>query len=716
MTKQTSIPIDDEDELFAAALGPNHPPPARPPDDAVAKVGSYTVPARFENLPVVKQLDQIDFDALFWIAIAQTGAGKSMILPCIEALIRKSQGRKVRIYFRQPTRVAVQFLYSGLKKFWEPFGLTFGIMTRDKKEGLENDIIVYSDGSLKSVLTKGDDVEKIVYFDEIHNVGTVATEIEIAICKKMKVPMRLLSATIDPKVFLEYLGPETKLYHLDGRTFPIQKKLVHLPKEHFWREVNDVAFFEFMDRCVEEVATENERALFFVPTKAMAHELVEKYHDKIATTFCHGEVNPADLEKWVDDHANEPFIIFCTLVAATSITLDVGKVFIWDERIDGEVREGIQRQYATRPDNNLVLQMAGRAGRIRSGSALLISTVGEEASAWAKQRVWDEVVPVPPVMPCAKTTPYNVLLALAAHGVTTDDQIDLLTKLDENEIAHARRWLINHGCLTKTGELTRLGEWVDRMPLDVPLAHMVLTAPSDEARLALAAAVACSLKGSYQMVYLKPDSRQLQSARFERLNKWRTDEQARVRGKYDEQGLPLAPNAPPRPEELLPLLPRELVIPDSMPMTFALILQRAYQARDRNNKGDSLPSFCNRSNLSMRMMNLIMRDFEEILKHIGTGALLSFKTMDLTRARLIEEVSYHMMSHDTLARVDWVGGKTWPKWRGYGCTLDSVSKELFGIVDGMTFSAWGLPKVIRAKSGNQFVSLDFATIRRGRNQ
>lgn len=707
----TTLPID-EDALFAEALGASPPPP--PPSNKPVEVGKYVVPERFMNLPVVKQLDQIDFDALFWIAIAQTGAGKSMILPCVEALMRKARGEKVRIYFRQPTRVAVKFLYSGLKKFWEPLGLTFGIMTRDMKEGLENDIIVYSDGSLKSVLTRGDEVEKIVYFDEIHNVGTVATEIEIAICKKMKVPMRLLSATIDPKVFIDYLGPSAKLYHLDGRTFPISKKLVTLPKEDFWREVNDERFYRFMDSVVDEVLIEHERALFFVPTKAMAHELVEKYDDKIATTFAHGEVNPADLEKWVEDHANEPYIIYCTLVAATSITIDVGRVYIWDERIDGEIKEGIQRQYATRPDNNLVLQMAGRAGRIRSGTSTLITTIGEDGSDWAKPRSWEEIAPVAPVMPCAKTTPFSVLLALAAHGITTDEQIDLLTKLDPEEIAHARTWLVRHGCMTKTGELTKLGEWVDRVPLDVPLAHLLLTAPSDAARLAIAAGIACSLKGSYQMVYLKPDSRALNNERFNRRSKWITKENERVKGKFDTNGLPISPNPAPQPQDLLPIIPKELVIPDSMPMTMALIMQSAYRARDKNNKGDTLPAFCNRSNLSMRIMNLIMRDFEEILKNIGKDALYDFKALNLTNERLIEEVSFHMMSHDTLARVDWVGGKTWPKWRGYGCTLDSVTKEVFGIVDGMTLSAWGLPKIIKSKSGNKFVSLDFATIRRGR--
>lgn len=714
MTKQSSLPIEDDDDPFEAALA--SPKKAVVIDPTVTvKIGDYDIPARFETLPVAKQLAEIDFNAERWIAIAQTGAGKSMVLPCVEALERKKRGEKFRIYFRQPTRVAVQFLYSGLKKFWEPLGLTFGIMTRDKKENPEADIIVYSDGSLKSVLTRADDTPLIVYFDEIHNVGTIATEIEIAICKKNRVPMRLLSATIDPKIFLDYLGPETKLYRLDGRTFPISKKLTHLPKEDFWREGNDKAFFDFHDACVEEVLHESERALFFVPTKAMAHELVEKYGDKIATTFAHGEVNPADLESWVEEHANEPFIIYCTLVAATSITLDVGKVFIWDERVDGEIREGIVRQFATRPDNNLVLQMAGRAGRIRSGTATLISTVGEEGSAWKERRDWNAIVPVPPVMPCAKMTPYSVLLALASHGITTDEDIDLLTKLDENEIAHARKWLVGHGCMTKDGYLTKLGEWVDRLPLEVPLGHMLLTAPSGESRLAIAAAIACSLKGSYQMVYLKPGSRQLGERRFAERAKWVQKEAERVRGKTDDQGLPIAPNPPPAPEVLVPLLPRELVIPDSMPMTLALIMQKCYQARDKTNTADTLPNFCSRNNLTFRMMNLIMRDFEEITKHLGTGALADFKRLDLTSSRLAEEVSYHMMSHDTLARVDWLG-KSWPKWRGYGVTLDAVAKELFGIVDGMTLSAWGLPKIIRAKSGNQFVSLDFATIRRGRNE
>lgn len=707
----------DEDALFAQVLGraePQHAtelPPARVPEGIV-------IPEKLRNLPVSRQLTEIDFNLTHFVAVAQTGAGKSIILPAVEIQMLKAAGWKGQVYFRQPTRTACRFLYSGMKTFWEPLGISIGIMTSDEKANLDADIVIYSDGSLKSVMTRNNR-PIIVYFDEVHNMGTIATEIELALCKARGIPTRLLSATIDPAPLLQYLGPQTGLYKLDGRTFPINKEVRHVDRQVFWRD-NKQGFKELMDDIIDEIIALGERALLFLPTKAMCEEVAKEYENRIATTFLHGEVNPAETELWVEKHANEPFLLCATLVAATSITIDVGRVYIWDERVDGEIVEGIERKYACRPDNNLLLQMAGRAGRIRAGDAVLISTTIEEdeGSDWHKPRDWSVVAPVPIITPGKKTTPYKVILSLAAHGVHTNDKIDLISKIDQKEMDHARTWLIKNGCIDHDGQMTRLGEWVERMPLDVPYAHFILTAPSDDARLALAAAICMSSKGAYQMVGMKPNSKELTSARIRKRNEFMEAEKKRAATERDANGLPvMARDAPPM-EKLLPILPDYIVVKNSMPLTMARAVQGAYLASAKWNRdrSDSLPQFCDRSNLNTKIMRLVQRDLDGVFDHLGKNAKLDFMKINLTDPELFHDIIHHVRSHDLCVPITW-DYKAWTRWRGHSAVMDAVAADAFGIKEGMQYTAVGIPKIIRSKKGNQpFVSLEFGTIVDGGNR
>lgn len=604
-------------------------------------------------LPVATQLDKVDFDREQIVCIASTGSGKTVVLAPTEVIRRKARGETgFQCWIRQPTRIASRFVYGAFQKFWPE--LQIGISTRDQKENVDTaDIVVYSDGTLSNAL-KQSTKRIILYFDETHALGTISAEIDLALARKHKLLLRLLSATIDPARLVEYLGPETQVVYLEGRSFPIERRTEVVDYD----ELDDA-----LSNAVKRTVAEGERALVFLPTKDDCARYAALFSDKCLTNIATGDVSPADLEAWVEANKEKTFIIFATVVAATSITIDVGRVFIVDQIVDSKYVEGVERKFRSPVGSNLALQMAGRCGRLRDGVATLLTD--------SEKRNLADMVPVAITTPGEKTTPYKVITSLASHGVYEDSGIELLSRLDPAEMKHAREWLVKHRCIGDDGQLTPLGRLVDSMPVEVRYAHLIASAPTFESKLALAATIACLTKGSYNLVARKPGSREARA--------W----------------FPL------------PLLPKDVQVKNNMPLTFARLLQRAFQARERGNTSESLNRWAEASNLVPRQLAFAMKDFEDIGKRLTESPRERLLKIDLQGASLARDVAYHVARHDSTVSGDrFRGGWGWSNvgGRAYSTTVDGVAKELWPVDDREVV---GFPRIIVAKSTKrEFVSLE----------
>lgn len=644
-----------------------------------AEAMTVVIPDALAGLPVSKQIDAVNLEDQNIIFLAQTGSGKTMVVAALEALQRKARGEKFQIWMRQPTKLTCSNVLGGLRTFWESAGLSVGISTREKKENIATaDIVVYSDGSLFQAM-RPSERKLITYFDEVHWMSNINTELEIALCLKNKVPMRLLSATIDPQPLVTYLGG-AQVHRLEGRVFPITKHVMQYNPDALESSPN--SFDSVLTDCITDVQASNERALVFLRTKQMCEDYAKHYADKlgIETTFAHGEVKPTELEAWVREHKDGSFVIFATTAASTGITIDVHCVYIVDEVVDSDMVEGVQRQFTRPVDDNMLLQMAGRAGRLRPGDATLVTTE-DNRQDWD----WSMVAPRPIKGPCAKTTPYNVILAMASHGVKADSDIKLFSQLNPSELRHAREWLTRHNCLEQDGSLTRLGQRIQRLPLSAQYGHLVLTAPGTAAQVAVCAGLTAALAGTFSLVQVKPGSKRLHEIRME--------------------------------DPTFPLLPADVIVQDSMPLTLAKLMQRAYRARSRENDSETLRSWAEDNNISHRALNLLFYNFENMAENIVDDPRRALLDVDFDDPEFCANVNQHVVKHPIITRIPYQSGREWSTWfrpsgAQMGAVLDSLALDVFDLNPMMSgYDVCGLPKVIRSrKTGNEFASLEFAVI------
>lgn len=623
---------------------------------------AVAIPEALAGLPVAAQIGSIDFDRQNIVMVSQTGSGKTVLMASYECLLRKQRGEAVQVWVRQPTRVSCFSIHKALKHFWGD-RLTIGICTADDKRDLDADIVLYSDGSLRQGLAKG----PIVYFDEAHSLNVPQAEIELAVAKMRGLRVRALSATIDPKTIIDYL-PGAAFHELSGRTFPIEKDVQWIPEEGFDRGASLDALDDAMGAIVLQAFQEKCRTLVFLPTKDLVERMARMLDGaEVPCRFAHGDVYPQDLLEWVEARRDGPFVVFCTIALATGVTLPLDRVAVFDERMGSHMQNGILRSFPQKFDSNTLIQCAGRVGRTHPGKATIIT------SRARRPRGWDGIVPGPIETPCSKTTPYGVILALAQEGVKEVSRIDLLSRLDPSELAHAQKWLLRHGCVRDDGGLTQLGRRVQSLPLEVPYAHLVLTAPTAETRLMAYAAVTLGLEGSFGLLSVKA-------------------------GKESAARLEADPS--------FEVLPAECVVLDSMPATMAAILQRAFRARSEDNASETLRGWCEGTNLRQKALEFAMRDFEKGAAFLTQSPRLDLLALDV-RAHAAA-LDAHMMRHPTLVEASFPDGE-WGKAGRMGTVLDSAATDAFRPAYPM--QAWGVPKEIVGRRGSRFWSLALPIVR-----
>jgi HrpA-like RNA helicase len=602
---------------------------------------------KLKKLPVSQQIDSIDWENERILCLAETGSGKTICLAPQEAI---DTGRS--ILMRQPTKLATSGVARGLEKFWPD--LEIGLSTKDRKENIEDaDIIVYSDGSLSGLMKKVDD--PVVYFDEIHALNLVSTEVEMALCKERGVPMRLLSATVDPSNLHQYL-PGLVEHRLSGRAFPIKKDVVKALGPSF--DPSSDAFFNgFIRPVVWDVHDRGEHALFFLRTRAQCEQAAKRVTD-VDATFAHGGVYPPDLEEWVEEKGGDPWVIFATVAAATSITIDVGSVFIVDDQQDSIQRGGTTFSFRRPVDNNTLLQMAGRAGRLREGEAILITS---DAS-----RSWDNVHPEPIIPPSEKTTPYEVVMSMVELGLPIDTP--LLGRVQTSEMEHAERWLRDAECIDASG-LTTLGRKINSgINLPIPLAHLAATSATVNKPFALASMVAQS-RGLYSLLKVKPNTKEYYRARHD-------------------------PSFSLVPKEIIPHRARA-------PVLLGRLMQQAFMNKHR------LLAWCREGNLNYQNIKWAMKDYQDAAARLGIkDAVEALKGGGFDEERFAN----HFIGHPTVQKAYLKNG--WGSIivpggdRPVRATFCGITKDIYRLESSPWVRVAGMPKLVTSRTGNVFAVLE----------
>jgi len=403
-------------------------------------------------LPIFSIIESIDF-ADHFVIVGDVGTGKSTVTPIHEFELF---GRDRQILVREPSRASCNALYYSLMALHPEVKDELSVITKDTKINVGGKVKIVTDGVLLRMLAEGSVSDCSVYFDESHQM-TSQLELCMSLARKQGAGagnlFRVMSATLDPKEFMSFLGI-SRLYTLSGRRFPVRIEV---------ELVRDVD--EMLDTASRYLYTQprEESWLVFLPTR----RLVETFARSYGGVYIHGGLEGAEVNK-IQKRAelDRNLRIFATNVIASSVNIYVDNVLIFNEVIDSKDRLGEKNLRYRKLGNNALLQMIGRIGRFKPGRAVIISDTP----------VPKKISPTPVQKDLETETPFDLVLLMSKYGLAFSE-LEFMSRVDQREVAFAEDWLTDIGAIDRRSRrITQKGLLMSEIPYEPDFAHMISSA------------------------------------------------------------------------------------------------------------------------------------------------------------------------------------------------------------------------------------------------
>lgn len=387
--------------------------------------------------------------------MGDVGTGKSTVTPIREFEL---SNRNREIIIREPSRASCNALYYSLQALHPELTDYLAVITKDTRINASGKIKIVTDGVLLRMLAENSVQETSIYFDESHQM-TSQLELCMSLSEKNNSETnarnlyRVMSATLDPKEFLDFLGI-SKLYTISGRRFPVRIEL------DLAEDLDEM--FTVLSRYLYSQPP-NESWLVFLPTRRLVEQYARSYHG----AFIHGGLEGSEINK-IQQRAevDKNLRIFATNVIASSVNIYVDNVLIFNEFIDGKDKLGQKHLEYKSIDNNSLLQMMGRIGRFKPGKAVILSDVP----------VSKRVEPKPVKKALESETPFDLVLLMSKYGLNFSE-LRFMSKLKRSEIAFAENWLLDIGAVDRsTRKITEKGILMSEIPYDIDYAHAISNA------------------------------------------------------------------------------------------------------------------------------------------------------------------------------------------------------------------------------------------------
>lgn len=427
------------------------------------------------------------------IVVAETGSGKTTQLPQMlyrnGFLLSETNGKdtpKVRkIVCTQPRRVAAISVAARVSQ--ELTGSTstrlrhgiVGYSVRFDDQTSPTTLIKFvTDGVLLREFVAAPDLPEyaVVIIDEAHE-RTVSTDILLGLLKdlcRFRADLRLIisSATMNAQRFSDFYN-NAPIYTVPGRLFQVSRNFLVTPepdyvyaaiqccldvakRHHNSPELNDILIFmtgqEEIDvtcRVLREKAISMDLPLIVCPLYAAlpAHQ-----QQQIFATTPHNCIK----------------VVVATNIAETSLTVD-GIVHVIDTGVVKQKafnpRTGIDSLVVTAISQASAEQRAGRAGRTRPGHCYRLYT-----RSCFEQEMLAETVPE-----MQRTNLASVCLFMKSLGVDDILAFDFLDAPPPDLLARSIADLFRLGALESVhGELTQIGLQMAELPVDPPLARVLI--------------------------------------------------------------------------------------------------------------------------------------------------------------------------------------------------------------------------------------------------
>ncbi|HME18964.1 MAG TPA: helicase-related protein [Nitrososphaerales archaeon] len=427
--------------------------PLSPLDEtARGKVREATDAGAEPRLPILSILDSIDFSDHF-VLIGDVGTGKSTVTPIHEYGLCKGDRQ---IVIREPSRAACNALFYSLQALHPELIDELAVITKDTKINVGGKIRIVTDGVLLRMLAENSITDSSIYFDESHQM-TSQLELCMSLAKMEEARagnlFRVMSATIDPKEFLTFLGI-AKSYSMSGRRYPVALEV------ELADDLDDM--FKILSRYLY-MQPKNESWLVFLPTR----RLVERYANHYGGVYIHGglegsEINRIQRRAEIDKNLR----IFATNVIASSVNIYVDNVLIFNDAIDSKEKLGQKTLNYKTIDNNSLLQMVGRIGRFKPGRAVVLT----------RTPIPKKVNPMPVRKALETETPFDLVLLMSKYGLRLSE-LEFMSRVDHREVAFAENWLREIGAIERHApKVTWKGLLMSEIPYEPDFAHMISSA------------------------------------------------------------------------------------------------------------------------------------------------------------------------------------------------------------------------------------------------
>ncbi|MCB5424774.1 ATP-dependent helicase HrpB [Altererythrobacter sp. CC-YST694] len=402
------------------------------------------------------------------VLIAPPGAGKTTsVAPSL-----LGQGWcSGKVILLSPRRVAARAAAERMAELLgEKPGETVGYLTRlDSKMSGKTRIVVMTEAIFVAQILDDPELAGVsaVLFDEAHE-RHLDSDLGLALAVESQQVLRddlrliVMSATIDGTRFAGLLG-DAPVVESEGKAHPL--RFVWLGSRPELR-VEDAMTSAILTAWREEQGD----ILAFLPGVGEIERTRERLAEKLPNVPIlplHGQVEPQGQHIAIKrDSEGRRRIVLATSIAETSLTLDGVSVVVDSglaRRAEFDLAAGVTHLVTTRASQASAAQRAGRAARQGPGVAYRLW----EEGAHAGRPAFD-----PPEMLTADLAP--LVLALAQWGAGDPAAMAWIDPPPAAALSAARGRLAALGALDGEGRITEFGRKLAQLPMEPPLAAMVL--------------------------------------------------------------------------------------------------------------------------------------------------------------------------------------------------------------------------------------------------
>jgi ATP-dependent helicase HrpB len=412
------------------------------------------------------------------LLVAEPGAGKTTRVPL--ALLDAPWLGSRSIVMLEPRRLAARAAAKRMADTLdEAVGETVGYTVRlDRKVSARTRIEVVTEGILTRRLQSDPELKNtgLIIFDEFHERsldGDLGLALSLDVQRGLRDDLRILvmSATLDTDALSRHLD-DAPVISARGRMFPVQ--VTHLDRPSRFALVEDT--MKAAQRALREVKGS---LLVFLPGEGEIRRVEEALlkaglPDAVDVRPLYGAMALAGQDAAIcPSSAGRRKIVLATTIAETSLTIE-GVEAVIDTGLKRIARfdpaSGMTALETVRVSQASAEQRKGRAGRLGPGHCYRLWPEAESRALATHDQPEIRIADLAPLV-----------LEIAQWGVTTAQGLPWLETPPTAPFAQAQDLLRQLGALGADNGITAHGKAMARLPIHPRLAHMVVTAATQEA-------------------------------------------------------------------------------------------------------------------------------------------------------------------------------------------------------------------------------------------